>query len=218
MKYFKSFLLFFFINFIFFLKGGIIINELSLITPEELKNTLKLQGVSDSDLEDESVLKSLIDLKVAEITALTGLPVNPVNRKQIKKDFHGDLFESDWYPIQEVTSFKIDGVELTEDVDYVLDETAGIFYLNSFHNGMLVIEYIHALSDEDIKTKLNPLISDMVLYGFTSLNQNAGEISSIHEADQSVSYDTSNSLGNRIYTRIEGLKASYNSPRVRWLV
>ena len=191
---------------------------MSIITPEELKSNLELQGVSESDLEDLTRLQSLIDLKINEVTALTGLPVNPVSRKQIKKGFNGDLFESDWYPILNVTSFKIDGVELTEDDDYVLDETAGIFYLNSFHTGMLVIEYCHGLSDEDIQTKLNPLISDMVLYGFTSLDSNAGEISSIHEADQSVSYDTSNSLGNRIYTRIEGLKASYNSTRVRWLV
>ena len=84
---------------------------------------------------------------------------------------------------------------------------------------MLVIEYCYGLSDEEIQNKINPLISDMVLYGFTSLDNNAGDISSIHEADQSVSYDTSNSLGNRIYSRIDALKSAYNySARIRWLV
>ena len=192
---------------------------MSLITPEELKNILKLQGIPESDLEDLTQLQSLIDLKVNEITALTGIPVNPVNKKQIIRQFTGDIFESDWYPILNVTSFKIDGVELTENENYVLDETTGIFYLNNFHTGMLIIEYTNGLSEEDITSKINPLISDMILYGFTSLDNNAGEISSIHEADQSISYDTSNSLGNRIYARIDDLKSTYNhSAKVKWLV
>ena len=192
---------------------------MSLITPEELKNILKLQGIPESDLEDLTQLQSLIDLKVNEITALTGIPVNPVNKKQIIKQFTGDIFESDWYPILNVTSFKIDGAELTENENYVLDETTGIFYLNNFHTGMLIIEYTNGLLEEDITSKINPLISDMILYGFTSLDNNAGEISSIHEADQSISYDTSKSLGNRIYARIDDLKSTYNhSAKVKWLV
>ena len=192
---------------------------MSIITPEELKEKLILQGVPGSDLEDLDKLQSLIDLKVSEVTALAGVPVNPVSRKQIKKGFKGELFESDWYPIIDVNSFKIDGVELTKNDDYVLDEFGGIFYLNKNHTGMLVIEYTQGLSDEDIQNKINPLISDMVLYGFTSLDNNAGDISSIHEADQSVSYDTSNSLGNRIYSRIDALKSAYNySARIQWLV
>ena len=193
---------------------------MSIITPGELKEKLILQGVPGSDLEDLDKLQSLIDLKVSEVTALAGVPVNPVSRKQIKKGFKGELFESDWYPVLKVNSFKIGGVELTEENDdYVLDESSGIFYLNKNYIGMLVIEYCYGLSDEEIQNKINPLISDMVLYGFTSLDNNAGDISSIHEADQSVSYDTSNSLGNRIYSRIDALKSAYNySARIRWLV
>lgn len=191
--------------------------SLTLITPEELKKLLKLQGVTDSEIGDLETLQSLIDLKISEITALTGLPVNPVTRKQIIKNFQGDLFETDWYPVNRICSFKIDGIELTED-DYVLDENAGIIYLNNNRTGLLVIEYCNKLSDEVISSKVNALIGDMVLYGYTAPNQNSGEISSIHEAEQSISYDTSNSLGNRIYARIDGLKSSYSSARVRWLV
>lgn len=189
---------------------------MTLITPEQLIDNLELQGVSDSDLTDCGKLQSLIDLKTSEVTSLTGLPVKPVNRKQIIRNFQGNLFEADWYPIHEVTSFKIDGIDLTTD-DYVMDESAGIFYLNNNHYGLLVIEYVHKLSDEDIQAKINPLISDMILYGFTALDNNNGEISSIHEADQSISYDTTNSLGNRIYARINNLKASFSSCRVKWL-
>lgn len=192
---------------------------MTIITPAQLKSNLELQGVSDSDLSDCEKLQSLIDLKISEITALTGLAIKPVNRKQIIKNFNHDTFESDWYPVCKVTSFKIGGVELTDD-DYVLDENSGIFYLNSIHTGLLVIEYINKLSDEVISSKINPLISDMVLYGFTAMDTDTtnGEISSIHESEQSISYDTSNSLGNRIYARIDGLKSSYSSARIRWLV
>lgn len=190
---------------------------MTIITPEDLKSNLELQGVTDSVLEDCEKLQSLIDLKINEVTALTGLPVNPVTRKQIIRDFSSNTFQTDWYPICKVISFKIGGVELTDD-DYVLDENSGIFYLTSIHTGLLVIEYINKLSDEVISSKINPLISDMVLYGFTAMDTTNGEISSIHEAEQSISYDTSNSLGNRIYTRINNLKSSYSSARVRWIV
>lgn len=191
---------------------------MTIITPAELKGTLKLQGIPESDLEDETVLQSLIDLKINEITSLTNIPVNPVPQKQIIRKFDGNLFESDWYPILKVNSFKIDGVELTED-DYVLDESTGIFYLNNYHNGLLVIEYCRGLSDETIASRINPLIADMILYSLTSLDSNKGEISSIHESEQSISYDTGNSLGNRIYARIDDLKSTYNYvPRVKWLV
>lgn len=191
---------------------------MSIITPTELKTKLELQGVSDTELEDETVLQSLIDLKVDDITALTGIPINPVNRKQIIKGFNGDLFEADWYPIKEVTNFKIGDYELTDD-DYVLDEVAGVFYLNKYYTGLLVIEFINQASDDVVASKINPLISDMVLYGFTSLDSNSGEISSIRESEQSISYDTGNSLGNRIYARIDDLKSIYGaSCRVKWLV
>lgn len=190
---------------------------MTIITPTQLKDNLKLQGVADSELDADETLQSLIDLKVEEITALTGVPVKPVNRKQIIRDFKGTLFESDWYPVKEVTSFKIGGVDLTSD-DYVLDEATGIFYLNNNHTGLLVIEYVQEASDDVINGKINPLISDMILYSHKSLDTTKGEISSIHESEQSISYDTSNSLGNRIYARIDSLKASYNSCRVKWLV
>ena len=191
---------------------------MTLITPEELQKLLELQGVASSELEDLTNLQNLIDLKISEITALTGLPVKPVTRKQIIKHFNRDVFEVDWYPVNSVNSFKIDNVELTDE-DYVLDETSGIFYLNKIHQGLLVIEYLQELSDDDIINKINPLISDMVLYHFTNgQNRNMGDISSIHEMDTTVSYDTKNNLGSRIYNRIDSLKQvnSY-SARVKWL-
>lgn len=191
---------------------------MSIITPEELKTFLELQGIASSELEDLTVLQSLIDLKKEEIIALTGLPVDPVTRKQIIKRFRGDVFETDWYPICKVDSFKIDNVELTVDEDYIIDETAGIFYLTRIRQGLLVIEYHQKISDDVITGKINPLISDMVFYHLSNDNKDRGEITSIHEMDTTVNYDTKNNLGSRIYSRIDALKQiNCYSPKVRWL-
>ena len=191
---------------------------MTIITPEDLKTNLELQGIADSELEDLTLLQNLIDLKKEEIIALTGLPVDPVTRKQIIKRFRGDVFETDWYPICKVDSFKIDNVELTVDEDYVLDESAGIFYLTQIRQGLVVIEYHQKISDDVVSGKINPLISDMVLYHLSNTDTNMGEITSIHEMDTSISYDTSNNLGNRIYSRIDALKQiNCYSPKVKWL-
>ena len=192
---------------------------MSLITPEDLKTFLELQGVASSELEDLTRLQSFIDLKKNEIISLTGLPVDPISRKQIIKRFRGDVFETDWYPICKVDSFKIDNVELTAE-DYVLDESNGIFYFtdSKIRTGLLVIEYHQKLSDDVIGAKVNPLISDMVLYHITNPNRNMGEATSIHEMDTSVSYDTKNNLGSRIYARIDDLKKiNCYSAKIKWL-
>ena len=191
---------------------------MTIITPTELKTFLELQGVASSELEDLTRLQSLIDLKKEEIVSLTGLPVDPITRKQIVKRFRSDVFETDWYPICKVDSFKIDNDELTADEDYVLDENAGILYLTRIRQGLLIIEYNHKLPDDVITSKVNPLISDMVFYHISNDNHDMGEISSIHEMDTTIQYDTKNNLGSRIYNRIDSLKQSYGySARVKWL-
>lgn len=187
---------------------------MTLITPTILRDTLRLQGI-ESDLDDDT-LSDLIELKVNEITALTGLPIHEVNRKQIVRRFTGDLFELDYYPVTEITSFKIDDNTISCD-DIILDEAAGIIYFKQNHEGLLVIEYVQKASDNLIKSTVNSLIGDMILYQLKYPEADSGAISSIHEAEQSISYDTTNNLGNRIYARINTLKTSYSSCRVKWL-
>ena len=190
---------------------------MSLITPEDLIELLKLQGIPESELEDSEVIQSWINLKLDEIISMTGLPVHPKVRKEYHKHFKGTLLETDWYPIKSIRTFKIGDVDLTEN-DYTLYEDMGIIFLNKNFNGFLFIEYVHAVTDEFISTLINPLISDMVLYHFKNGDNDFGGISSIHEMDTSISYDTDNSLGNRIYTRINDLKNNYNySARIRWV-
>lgn len=190
---------------------------MTLITPEELRDYLIANGVDESELQDLSLLQKFIDLKKEEIIALTGLPISPVFRKEFRKQFKGTLFETNWYPISEICNFKVDDIVLNDE-DYVLDEDNGIIFLNKNLKGFLVIEYVHKVSSEFITSKINPLISSMVLYHIDESENSFGEISSIHEMDTSISYDTSNSLGNRIYAMINSLKTNNGySARIRWL-
>ena len=177
-----------------------------------------LQGVDESLLNDDTVLQKWINLKVEEITAITSLAIQPVNRKEILRHFKGDLFETNQYPVTRVNSFRINNTELTND-DYVLDEASGVFYLNHGHTGLLVIEYVQQVSQEFINSKINPLIVDMLLYHFQYPdNENTGNITSIREMDTTINYDTSNSIGNRIYARLESLKTyGIGSSKVKWL-
>ena len=190
---------------------------MSLITPAELRERLILNGVSDSVIEDDSVLGNLINLKIEELISLTSIPIKDTSRKQIIPNFKGKLFESEYYPINDINSFKINNTELTDD-DYLLDETNGIFYLKKAFNGLLVIEYTQKVSEDFLTSIINPLIVDMITYHYSNNAGDNGSVSSIKEMDTTVSYDTGNSLGNRIYSRIESLKQNnLYSARVRWL-
>ena len=188
-----------------------------MIPVNELKTTLKLQGIDVESITDDD-LDSWIDLKKNELISLTGIPLDPISRKQIISDFKGNFLELDYYPVDKIHSLRINGDCLKEHKDYTLDDKAGLIYLHKSYTGLLVVEFIQQVSYETIQQVI-PLISDMVLYSLKNKDNNFdGVISNIRESEQSISYDTSNSLGNRIYTRIDSLKTKYSSCRVKWLV
>ena len=181
---------------------------MSLIDIETLKTNLLLEKI-EYDYSDEE-LELLLNNITAELKGYLGnIPVEPVTHKEIINNFKGSLYEVDYYPVSEVTSFNVGSVELTSD-DYVLDEERGILYLHSHMSGLLVIEYVACLSDDVITNKVNPLIFDMLKYRLTSNFTVEGAISSIKEMDTTVSYDTSTSLGNLIQSRINDLKSCYS--------
>lgn len=181
---------------------------MTLIDIETLKTNLLLEKI-EYDYSDEE-LELLLNNITAELKGYLGnIPIEPVTHKEIINNFKGSLYEVDYYPVSEVTSFNVGSVELTSD-DYVLDEERGILYLHSHMSGLLVIEYVACLSDDVITNKVNPLLFDMVKYRLTSNFSGDGVISSIKEMDTSVSYDTSTSLGNLIQSRINDLRSCYS--------
>lgn len=174
---------------------------------EQFKAILTLEGIS-TELSDEDI-KLLLESKITELIGYTNIEINPTNHKDIHRNFESNLYEVDFYPVQQICNFKIGSKTLTND-DYVLDEERGILYLRSVMSGMLVIEYVSGLSEKDITGKILPLIFDMGKYMLSTNFQNTGSISSIKEENVSVNYDTSTSLGNLILSRINNLKSSYS--------
>ena len=186
-----------------------------LIDPNTLQKFLLIEGVDESLLNIET-LETLINLKQDEIIGLTSIPIHPVPRKQIIKGFKADLLELDYYPVNEVTSLRI-GDTCIHPKDYVLDKDAGLIYFHQSQYGLLSIDYIQQVSSNFVDIKVNPLIKDMILYHFKVDNPEYGTVSSIKEMDTQINYNTSDSLGSRIYTRLEALKNTYSSARVKWL-
>ena len=185
---------------------------MSKISVEELRLLFKFNNIttelSDKDLED------LIDLKIKELSALTNLPLENVDKVQINSNFKGNLIELDYYPVSEITNIIINDTCLNSQ-DYQEDKDNGIIYLNKSYTGFLRVTYKYTVSHETNKL-VNQLIGDMIIYHLNPENTGDGVVSSIKEMDTSVNYDTSTSQGKLILSRIDELKSS-NTCRVRWL-
>ena len=181
---------------------------MTLITLEELKKQLVLEGVPYEDFSDEQ-LQLLLNNVVSELMGYTNVPINPTSHKMVMRNFDDDLLELDFYPVGNITSLKIGSLELSGD-DYVLDDTLGILYLNSRLSGLLVCEYCCKLPDNVITTIVNPLLFDMIKYRLTTGFSGNGVMSSVKEGDVQVNYDTGSSLGNLIQGRIKDLKGMYS--------
>ena len=184
-----------------------------LIDLEDLKKQLDLFGVDYTGYTDED-LDLLLSNTIKELMGYTNLPLQPVSHKTLIKDYYGDFLELDYYPIGEITEFKIGSKTLSGD-DYVLDDTLGILYLNTKLNGLLLIKYTCVLPDDAINNLVNPLIVDMIRYGVTTGYSKDGVSTKYKEGDVEVNFDTSTSLGNLIQSRITDLKNKYYNVRIR---
>lgn len=185
---------------------------MTLIDVNSLKQQLNLEGIT-YDYSDED-LQLLLTNTINELIGYTNLPITPRNLKQIVKDFNSDRVELDYYPVTRITTLKI-GSNTVEEDDYVLDEGLGVLYFDTVLRGLLVVEYVHGLGDDTIDNIVNPLIFDMLKYRLTTNFTTEGVMSSVKEGDVSVNYDTSTSLGNLIYSRINDLKSRYYSVRIK---
>lgn len=181
---------------------------MALITVAELKKQFQLENVDIGDISDED-LTLLLNNAIAEVMGYTNAPINPKNSKIIIRGFESDMLELDYYPISSITSVQIGSKTLTSD-DYILDDNLGILYFNSIMSGLLVVEYVYQVSDDTITNFINPLLSDILKYKFINGFKTDGVMSSVKEGDVSVNYDTSTSLGNLIYSRMNDLKSKYS--------
>ena len=182
---------------------------MSLITIEDLKTQLKLEGV-EPDLSDED-LELLLNNIVNELIGYTNVPITPVNHTTLIKDFYDDVLELDYYPVTEITSLRIG--QKTLDCTEVLeacDRDLGILYFKSPLRGFLNVEYSCQVSDTVIDTIVNPLLVDIIRYRLTNNFRDNGPVTSMREGDVSLNFDSNNSLGSLIQGRIKDLKALYS--------
>ena len=186
---------------------------MTLIDVNSLKQQLNLERIT-YDYSDED-LELLLTNIVKEIIGYTNAPINAVTHKRIIRDFKSNMLELDYYPVTSISSLQIGSTTLS-GTDYVLDEALGILYFDTELSGLLLCEYTCKCSDDTIENIINPLVFDIVKYRLTSNFSTTGVMSSVKEGDVSVNYDTSTSLGNLIYGRMNNLKATY-SVRIRVL-
>lgn len=196
-----------------------------MISAEKVRTLLKFEGVT-VDFTDEE-LQVLVDSKIDELEGLIGADIRPHDRQKTIGKFKGKSIQLNFYPVINVADVVINGFHLKK-YEYGVNYDLGIIYFNHLVRGHVTVYYTTGMSDRDFSFVVAPLIKDMVSY---ALNYNEGlkfnkgisgegTIASLKEGDVSIgfSYDTSLSLGNRIYTRIEDLKNKYNyNTRVRWI-
>lgn len=178
----------------------------TLITPEKLRDLLLLRGVT-TDLTN-SQLETMIKYKITELSGLIGIDIYPTEYTEIRHDFKDNQIILSNYPIYEIIGIYIDN----KDVDYckyTVDETLGIIYFQEVIYGELFVEYTSCLPQSQIQSVFLPLLVDVIEYGLPENKARQG-VSSVKEGDVSVNYNTTDTLGAKIESRINQLK-TYNT-------
>ena len=176
------------------------------MTINKVNARLTNEGVSEISEEE---YEELIQHKISELESIIGVDLTPRFRKQYTHNFNGEVYQLNFYPVKSISSLKIND---TVYVDYFLNEDSGLIYLDTVVSGKVLVEYVSCIPLYEFEHYFAPLLDDMVIYEITNVgNIWDGVASSIREGDVSIGYDVSNSLGNRIWSRIAELKDKYSS-------
>lgn len=196
-----------------------------MIDTAKVRTLLKFEGITTEFTDEE--LQILIESKLDELEGLIGANIRPRDRTKTINNFKGKVLELNFYPITQIVDIIVDCHHLNK-CDYHVNKDLGIIYFNCPIQGHVTVQYSTGLDDRDFSFLIIPLIKDMVAYTLTYEDglkydngiSGEGRISSLKEGDVSIgfSYDSSLTLGARIYNRIDELKSKYMySARVRWL-
>lgn len=168
------------------------------ITPEDVRNALAIYGI-ETDLTDAQ-LQTLIDIIIAELSELINVPIGPVTKEYTAFDFKDKRLFLQFYPVQNITSFKIAGEDITE---YRMKKNEGFILLNDIVRGDVEIVYEYGLIlDEHLKHLILDMIVFKLKYGID------GPWNSVTEGDVSVSY-SGYGLHDSIQKRIDNLRNNY---------
>lgn len=121
-----------------------------------------------------------IETFILEAKLLVNAPfMNDTILEEYTKEFSGDVYVTDNYPIKQLCELTINGSNITPDKI----EENGIIHLSKSYHGKLQIRYIVGLTTDDINNYLIPLVVAVIE------NKAGMNISSITEGDVSVSYN-----------------------------
>lgn len=171
-----------------------------MLENEVIKELLSIKGVI---LEDSQV-ESLIDYVINIITSETGRYIKPQSKEDIELHFKGNEYNTRHYPIKTVETVYSDDTLILAS-DYFVDYESGIIhFINIPKTHVLKVNYTVQESEEFINTKIMPLVVDMIIQNMGS-NEFMG-MSSIHEGNTTVSFDSNLSFSASINRRLENLK------------
>ena len=156
-------------------------------------------------MDDEIIQDTHTDLIEKKISAYIGVPVKPTEHSQFEK-FDGETVFVETFPFIEVNSLTIDNNEIT---DYIIDNKAGLIYLNQHYSGFLKLDYVAGLTEDEYSLYIEPLVKDILEYENDSgWTKNA---SSIKEGDVQINLDTSIGKGALIQKNLDDLKNRFNT-------
>lgn len=169
----------------------------------KLRRILKLHEVDLKNIEDED-LETLIDYKLSEIEALTGLRINPTPLSDDFNIFKGKSCALYDFPVRNIDQIKLNG-RIIKDYNY--KESGTVFFNQPLH-GHLHVDYTVGLNNNDKKRYIEPLLIDMIVFFFKYGSD--GGITSERELGVSVSYDVNSTLGHKVQKQLSHLKRMYN--------
>lgn len=171
---------------------------MSLITISDLRLLLRLNGIS-TDTYTDTEMEALLEYYTNELNSLLCFQYETCEHTEYQKLTEDKVTLLDYYPVQYISKVLLDDKEYSGLVKRV-DKHNGIIYFCESVTGEITINYTTGWTEDNIKKFITPVLVDLMVSGLKYGNE--GRISSLHEGDVSVTYDTSvNSLldvNNRI--------------------
>lgn len=144
------------------------------------------------------------ELLIKKLAVQTGLPLSPTPAKQITRDFDGDVIILDHYPLHSINKIKIDKKCICLN-DCLIDEESGLIYLDDNYTGLLYVQYMYCIPEEDYSAIIDLMMEYENTPGWDK------RASSISEGGVTVSLDTSAGQWGVINSMITDLKNRYNA-------
>lgn len=183
------------------------------INNDELKTVLKLKGYEFPVLTD-SEFDNIVKYYTDYITSELGINLGETERTDtnLYAELSSGYYLLQYFPVSSIESITINYLNsekiITED-KYDVDKLDGIIKFHEYYDDdKIIVKYTTSLT-KYVELKIQSLLFDMLIYCF--IPENEKDVTSIHEGDVSINFNSANSLGSKINTEISNLKNILNS-------